>query len=448
MVKLIKKIAKTAMNEVWEGEYDGIKVAVKKPINNNMINLLRFVKESKYWKEVSDLGIDGVVKVIEINEDEPWCAVEFINGVTLEEEMRNEDAREIAFRMLEFLNILHLIHIEGYLHLDIKPSNIFVDEFGDIKITDWGLAARIFRKLADDVYTFIGTPSYAPPELWDPEMYGKPDIRSDVYEVGTTFYKILTKQVPFTRREEVLNGYVRPFPSSVPKALQEIITKAINPERGDRFVDARHMYRAIQEWLQDERILRRGIYKIRFQHILQITKNHGFSFVAEYPKMKKNTIAVIDEDTIKALRDGLYMDYGLKEHVKTTSKVYHGAKLTYKKEDIGKFDLGFRNVVYVDFLVSDIEVAKMYFEFLNFLKSHGIEVKFKKGKRNVNIIAHKVLIKNEIPDDTIDAVVKVGMRRVHIRYTLKKNLDTDITFDKSKIRNNMKILREIVGCEV
>ena len=445
MIKMVKKIAKTSMNEVWEGIYDGIKVAVKKPVQEDMIKLLRFVKESKYWKEVSDLGIEGVVRVIEINEDEPWCAIEFVNGKTLEEELKNADIREIASRMLEVLNILHIVHSQGYLHLDIKPSNIFVDEYGDVQITDWGLAARIFRKLADDVYTFIGTPSYAPPELWDPEVYGKPDMRSDIYEIGTTFYKILTKQIPFQRRDEVLNGQIRAFPQKVPKELRRIIIKSISPERSNRYMDAKHMYREIQNWLQNEKILRRGIYKIRFEHILQITKNHGFSFIADYPKIKRNTIAMIDEEKIKAFRDGLFIDYGIKRKVRE-GKIYHGSEITYKKEEIGKIDLGMRNVIYTDFLSDDIGVARKYFEFLQFLKEHGVKMSFKKGKENVNLIATKVLIKNEVPDVNIDAVVKLRMRRVHLRLSKKENLDTDIVFDS--VKDNMKILEDIMGCEV
>ncbi len=445
MMKLVKKIAKTSMNEVWEGIYDGIRVAVKKPVQEDMIKLLRFVKESKYWKEVSDLGIDGVVKVIEIDEDGPWCAVEFVEGKTLEEELKNADMREIASRMLEVLNILQIVHSKGYLHLDIKPSNIFVDEYGDIQITDWGLAARIFRKLADDVYTFLGTPSYAPPELWDPEVYGKPDMRSDLYEIGTTFYKILTKQVAFQRRDDVLRGQIRAFPQKVPKELRRIIIKAISPERSDRYIDAGHMYREIQEWLQEEKILRRGIYKIRFEHILQITKNHGFSFVADYPKIKRNTIVIIDEEKIKAFRDGLFINYGIKKKVRE-GKIYHGSEITYKNEEIGKIDLGLRNVVYADFLSNDIKVARKYFEFLQFLKEHGIKISFKKGEGKVNLVANRVLIKNEIPEEEIDGVVKLGMRRVHLRLSKEEKLDTDIVFDHAK--DSMKILEDMMGCEV
>ena len=446
MMEIVKKIARTSMNEVWEGNYNGIRVAVKKPIHEDMIKLLRFVKESKYWKEVSDLGIDGVVKVIEIDDDEPWCAVEFINGRTLEEELKNADMREIANRMLEVLNILQIVHSQGYLHLDIKPSNIFVDEYGDVQITDWGLAARIFRKLADDVYTFIGTPSYAPPELWDPETYGKPDIRSDIYEIGTTFYKILTKQVPFQNRNEALDGDLREFPERVPGKLRRIIVKAVSPDRNDRYSNAREMYKDIQDWLQEEKILWRGIYKIKFEHILQITKNHGFSFVADYPKIKRNTIAMIDEERIKAFRDGVFINYGIKKRVNTDTTIYHGAEITYKKEEIGRIDLGLRDVVHVDFPSKDIEVARKYFEFLQFLKEKGIKISFKRGRDKVNLAATKVLIKNEVPNVDIDAVIRTGIRRVHLRLFPDERLDADIVVEG--IKDDVKILEDIARCRV
>ena len=466
MLQLKSKIAKTKMNEVWEGYVDGIHVAVKKPVTEDMIKLLRFVKEAKYWKEISDLRINGIVRVIEIDEDKPWFAVEYIEGKTLDQSLRNADIREIMERMLEVLWILHVVHKNGFFHLDLKPSNIIIDNYDDVEIIDWGIAARIFRKLADEKYTFIGTPTYAPPELWDPDKYGKPDQSSDIYEIGATFYRIIAKQVPFSKKSEVLSGQIRPFPKSVPRAVKKIILKAINPDRHKRYKDAMEMYRDIQKWLQRSNILWRGVYKIKFKSMLQISMNRGLNFVADpvvnTPQKKvpinfryrseaaklRNRIAVINTEKITVFKDGFFVDYGIKRKLKAGATVpaYHGMRLYYKSENLGRLDFGFRNVIYADFIANSIQIAKRFFEFLNYLKEHKISYEFKMGREKLNLIAHKVLITGVVPEYMLEAVAKVDILRIHIRLVHDPLPDSDIQIlypDKTDI----ELYNEIMGCK-
>ncbi len=467
MLEFKKKIATTKMSEVWEGYYKGQRVAIKKPVKEDMLKLIRFVKEAKYWNEISDLKIDGVARVVAIDENEPWFAVEFIEGETLDKNLRNADIREIMFRMLEVLRVLYIVHNKGYLHLDLKPSNILVDKYGDIVFLDWGLPVRIFRKLKDERYTFIGTPSYAPPELWDPDKYGIPDARSDVYEVGTTFYRVISKQVPFIRKSEVLNGDIRPFPKNVPEYVRKIILKAINPKKEKRYSDTMEMYKDVQYWLQRNNMLWRGIHKIKFKKVLQVNANHGLSFISDPPDLKKskinrvpfgfitdqgkekNMLLRIEEKNIKAYKDGVFVKHGIKKKVypNTASEVYQGTTIYYKKEEIGKLEFGYRNVVYGDFVSLNAEVGRKYFEFINFLKENGIKVKMKRGGDKINIIAHKVLIKGEVPDDELDAVIKIDGRRFHFRLVKVAPLDSDIQiYDSSK--DNMEILKDFLRCEI
>ncbi len=463
MLELRRKIATTKMSEVWDGYLNGIRVAIKKPVREDVLKILRFIKEAKYWQEISDLGIGGVPKVIGINEEEPWFAVEFIEGETLDAYLRSADIREIMHRMMEVLSILHAVHRAGYLHLDIKPSNIIIDKYGDIFFLDWGLAAQIFRKLKDDVYTFVGTPSYAPPEMWDPDKYGKPDPRSDVYEVGTTFYRVIAKQVPFTKKSEVLNGEIKPFPKTTPAAVKKIILKAINQDKSKRYKDAMDMYKDVQRWMTSTRVLWRGVHQIKFKKTLQIHYSNNFSFVSDPPQKgnrrtfgfiseqskTKNLIIKIIDKKMKAYRDGVFVIRGKKEKVKanTIAALYQGTVIYYKKEDIGKLDYGFRNLVNVDFVSESIEAAKKYFEFLYFLKEEGIKYKIKRGEDKLNILAHKVLIKNQAPDEEVDALLRIGDRRIHLRLMPHIPYDSDMTIYKGD-KDNKELLKEILGCEV
>jgi len=83
---------------------------------------------------------------------------------------------------------LAYMHQLGYVHTDIKPENILVDESAEIKVIDFGVACKR-RSTKDRVQ---GTPEFIAPE----QLSKKPlDERTDVYNLGTTMYKILTGRV-------------------------------------------------------------------------------------------------------------------------------------------------------------------------------------------------------------------------------------------------------------
>ncbi len=444
MPELLKRITTTNISDVWEAKLRGKKVVIKKPVEKDMIKILRFIREAKYWKEISDLKIHGVARVIEINEREPWFAVEYVEGEILTEYLRRNEPREIANRMLEVLRILEVVHSKGYLHLDIKPSNIMVDKYGDIVLLDWGLAAKIFRKLKDDKYKFIGTPYYAPPELRDPEKYGTPDVRSDIYEVAATFYRILTKQVPFASEKDMENGFLRTFPSSIPERLKNIIVRAMQPSMEMRYKSVREMYDDIKSWLRDEKIIMEGIHKTQYKRTLQILKNHGISFLPDSQRMKRNAICMINNLRVD-MNDGVYIDFGMKKRFKT-KRIYHGAYLYHEGRRIGQIDAGYRNLLIVDFPWKKIEMAKKYFELLKFLKDYGATIIFKEGGGCLNLAATRVLLKSEYPDCEIDVILRIGPRRIHLRLKPEEGIDCDMA--PSPDRSAAGIFFDVVGCDV
>ncbi len=450
MLKRVKKLATTNMNEVWEGYYGDSRVAIKYPVGEDMLTQLRFVKEAKYWKDVSDLNIDGVVKIVAIDEDEPWCAVEYIEGETLDKYLAQSDYREISRRMLEVLNIMRIVHSKGFLHLDIKPSNIFVDQFGDVRIADWGLAVRVFRKLEDEEYKFIGTPTYAPPELWDPANYGKPDVRSDVYELGTTFYRVLTKQLPFTTREEVLSGKIPPFPDDIPVPLKNIILRAIKPEKDERFGNVDDMYRALQQWLGSEKILERGIYKSKFKTSLAIVRDAGsYRYISDPPTRVQGEIIRIEGRKVITNIENVFVSVGFRKKVKHEAKAYHLSGVVLGKKRLGTLDFGDRDVVYVDFDGSALESVEKFFRFISYLRAMKVKMKTKRGGEYINEEAHRVLIKRKLPERRIDIVAYYGMRRVHLRLIPEGHThDYDIIIDSEEKYERAKLWYKIVGCKV
>jgi len=128
-----------------------------------------------------------------------YFVMEYVRGKTLAELLEKNgplpwgDALEY---IIQTARALAAAHARGMIHRDVKPSNLLLAEVAvstqrpDIKVADFGLATSGEQSTS----RFAGTPYYAAPEqLAD----GKPDFRSDVYALATTFYELLTGKVPF-----------------------------------------------------------------------------------------------------------------------------------------------------------------------------------------------------------------------------------------------------------
>jgi serine/threonine protein kinase len=133
------------------------------------------------------------------------------------------------------------VHKAGYIHRDLKPDNIFVDDVGgrnDVTIIDFGIAA-----VKDDSNTFANTtsiaatPFYAPPE----QMNGTVSIGNDIFSLGATGYAMLVGNDDLKR--DIQNQISPPYDpyfkfqtkTIEDKHLFDVIKKATSPNRRDRF---------------------------------------------------------------------------------------------------------------------------------------------------------------------------------------------------------------------
>jgi len=86
-------------------------------------------------------------------------------------------------------------HSRGIWHRDLKPLNVLLTREMSPKITDWGLAKLSATSKFSVVKGY--TPLYSAPEILDPESYGDPDHRTDIYQLGLIFYELLTDHLPY-----------------------------------------------------------------------------------------------------------------------------------------------------------------------------------------------------------------------------------------------------------
>jgi eukaryotic-like serine/threonine-protein kinase len=182
----------------------------------------------------------------------PFIVMEFVNGRTLKEVLAAE-GRLMARRALEIsadiCAALEFSHRHGIIHRDIKPGNVMLNQNGQVKVMDFGIA----RALASGATTMtqtsavIGTAQYLSPEQARGEAV---DARSDVYAAGCVLYELLCGHPPFVGDSPVSVAYqhVRedPKPPSyvnheVPPDIDAVVIKALAKNPLNRYQSAAEM---------------------------------------------------------------------------------------------------------------------------------------------------------------------------------------------------------------
>jgi serine/threonine-protein kinase len=173
-----------------------------------------------------------------------WCEGRLLRQIMDEGKLSQDRAISIAIGILDALDY---IHANGVVHRDLKPENIMVNEEGDIKLIDFGIASdSAARRLTYANFTAtLGTPNYISPE----QVKGKRgDGRSDIYSVGVILYEMLSGKLPFSgpsplaaMNDRLLNHPTPPRVAdpSISLQLQEVLYRALERDPANRYPKAR-----------------------------------------------------------------------------------------------------------------------------------------------------------------------------------------------------------------
>src|SRR5262249_23150859 len=140
----------------------------------------------------------------------------------------------------------------GIVHRDVKPQNVIIDNDGQAKVADFGIAHAGPSDMTE-AGSLVGTVQYVSPE----QAQGMPvDRRSDLYSAGVVLYELLTGRVPFDaeRRLRVarMPGPERPVRPSrlrpgTPPALEAVVMRALEKEPERRFQSAEEFVAALEQ---------------------------------------------------------------------------------------------------------------------------------------------------------------------------------------------------------
>lgn len=192
----------------------------------------RFRREADILGDVSDHRIPGFVDAFETSDPPGFVIVqELVEGEDLELSMErgavfNEDTIvDIARQSLRLLAYLHNLR-PGVVHRDVKPSNLIVDDAGEIHLVDFGGAYRIGDEPAD----LVATAGYAAPE----QIMGRPSPAVDIYGLGATLVHLATGRDPAELEATNLKLEWEQYANLSPRIVRAI-DRMIEPDPARRF---------------------------------------------------------------------------------------------------------------------------------------------------------------------------------------------------------------------
>jgi serine/threonine protein kinase/TPR repeat protein len=210
----------------------------------------RFQREARVAAAIRHPQVAAVSYLGE-EDEEIFYAMEFIEGITLDQKIREQSqlapamALEIAGQVCQALAALHR---QGLVHRDIKPSNIMLMQGGEdelrVKLVDFGLAKFLAGNFTSPALAqasaagFHGTPYYASPEQINGQEV---DIRSDIYSLGVTVFTMLSGHVPFSGSfAQVLSQHLtRPPPletlQDLPADVRRLVGRMLAKDPADRY---------------------------------------------------------------------------------------------------------------------------------------------------------------------------------------------------------------------
>ena len=239
-------------------------------------HLRRFEQEAEMLGRLQHPGIAQIYEAgtaTGAGGTQPYFAMEFIRGLSLTEYASRHDLN-MQLRLELMAKICDAVghaHERGIIHRDLKPSNIMVDEFGQPKILDFGVArvtdADTQATRQTDMGQLIGTLAYMSPEqvLADPLAL---DTRSDVYALGVILYELLAGRAPYHLDRKPLHEVVQIIREEDPTRLssinrryrgdvETIVAKALEKDKTRRYASAGELGADIRRHLVDDPIVAR-----------------------------------------------------------------------------------------------------------------------------------------------------------------------------------------------
>jgi len=221
--------------------------------------LKKFNNEAQSAAKLSHINI---VNVFDIGQDLYngqmiyYIVMEYVEGKTLKDYIIDEGKlsnHDIIDYSTQIAQALKTAHQAGIIHRDIKPQNILIDNYGLLKVTDFGIARVSSNATITYTSSILGTVHYISPE----QAKGKiVDEKSDLYSLGAVMYEMATGKVPFDADNSVGIAVMHIQDQAIePKEinpnlsdhLNYIIMKLLSKDPSERFLNAIELIDALDD---------------------------------------------------------------------------------------------------------------------------------------------------------------------------------------------------------
>jgi serine/threonine protein kinase len=279
--QLIRRLAAGGMAEIYLAEHHGEAGFVRPVVIKRVLPTLTqnpeftsmFLDEARLLARLSHPNVVHVYDFGRI-EDTYFLALEYVRGGNLRELFSRlkgaplpiAHALFIAGQALAGLDHAHRARAPDgtplrLVHRDISPSNLLLSVDGAVKLADFGIARSTLQQVHTAAFVIKGKLSYMSPE----QVSGRPlDARSDLFSMGTLLWEMVTGRRLFARDnpgDVQLAICVEPIPNAreyrgdVPSPVLDVLGRALQRERDQRFPSAAAMQTAIDQCLLDCRVI-------------------------------------------------------------------------------------------------------------------------------------------------------------------------------------------------
>jgi hypothetical protein len=272
---LLERIGRGGMGVVYKARQRSLgRVVAVKMISAGELAapeiLRRFNLEAEAAARLQHPGLVGIHEVGE-HDGLPYYSMEYVpGGKTLATLIAEKPlpVHAAAACLEKVARAVEHAHQHGVLHRDLKPSNILLDEQGEPRVADFGLARQLG---SDSTLTIsknaLGSPAYMPPEQAGGRS-AEAGPASDVYSLGAMLYHCLTGRPPFAGESvQTVLLQVReadPVPprrlnASIPRDLDTIVLKCLEKSPARRYASAAALADELSRWLRGEPVLARPL---------------------------------------------------------------------------------------------------------------------------------------------------------------------------------------------
>ena len=250
--RIVRIIGRGGMSAVYEAEHLGLgkRLAIKEMLAPPGTGAdveeatQRFQNEARTLARLNHPYFPNVTDFFSLD-NRYYLVMEYVDGETLEDHVKQNPGflrEEVVVRWAgQLCDALSYLHSQSppVVFRDLKPSNIMIDEHGQVKLIDFGIA-RIFKPGKQSDTQMMGTAGYSAPEQYGT---GQTDARSDVYALGAVLHYVLT------RRDPAISPFnfpsLREINPRVSLSTERVVTRCLSLKPDDRFPSAAEVKKAL-----------------------------------------------------------------------------------------------------------------------------------------------------------------------------------------------------------